>query len=64
MECADFTWTVHSTDFVPVDSEVGLIILPDAIHIMHKSVTPDAMELSVEDEDIGPESENEPEEEI
>ncbi len=64
VECADFTWTVHSTDYVPVGQNVGLIILPDAIHIMNKSITPDAMELSVEDEDIDPEEEAEPVEEI
>lgn len=63
VECGDFTWTVHSTDFVPVGQAVGLIILPDAIHIMNKSVTSDAMELIASDEDIGPEEEKEPKEE-
>lgn len=62
--CGDFTWTVHSTDLVPVGQEVGLIILSDAIHIMNKSVTSDAMELIAKDEDIGPEAEKESEEEV
>jgi len=33
-------WLVHSTDLAPEDSEVGLRITPDDIHIMKKSVSP------------------------
>ncbi|MBQ2661789.1 MAG: ABC transporter ATP-binding protein [Clostridia bacterium] len=37
VDCGDFVWTVHSTDYVEQGKRVGLSILPDAIHIMHKS---------------------------
>lgn len=36
VECNGFNWKVHSTDLAPLNSEVGLIIEPDEIHIMHK----------------------------
>jgi len=36
VECNGFNWKVHSTDLAPLNSEVGLIIGPDEIHIMHK----------------------------
>lgn len=32
----NFSFMVHSTDLAQIDSEVGLAILPDAIHIMKK----------------------------
>jgi spermidine/putrescine transport system ATP-binding protein len=34
----DYTWMVHSTILAPVDSKVGLSILPNDIHIMKKKV--------------------------
>lgn len=37
IDCGDYTWTVHTTDYAPAGARVGLIILPDAIHVMHKS---------------------------
>ena len=46
----DVEWMVHSTDFVAVGTEVSLEILPDAIHIMHQSLTHDAQEAPTEDE--------------
>lgn len=50
VETGDYTWTVHSTDYVAQDTEISLEILPDAIHIMHKSTKPDQQELLTEDE--------------
>ena len=32
-----FKWTIQTTDYVAPDSEVGLYIEPDAIHIMERS---------------------------
>ena len=58
VECADVTLTVHSTDYVEPGKEVGVVILPDAIHIMHKSDAPDAAELKSADADDIP-AENE-----
>ena len=49
VECGDVTLTVHSTDYVEPGCEVGVVILPDAIHIMHKSDAPDAAELVPEE---------------
>ena len=37
VETNNFKWLVHSTDFVPVDSRVGLTLTPDDIHIMKPS---------------------------
>lgn len=50
VDTGDFTWLVHSTDHVAEGSEVSLVILPDAIHIMHKSLTHDAQEAPTEEE--------------
>ena len=50
IETGSFTWTVHSTDYVAPDTEIGLEIVPDAIHIMHKSLKHDEQELLTEDE--------------
>ncbi len=50
VDTGDFVWTVHSTDYADVGSEVSLTILPDAIHVMHKSLTHDAQEAPTEDE--------------
>ena len=33
----DFKWMIQSTDYVAPDSEIGVYIEPDAIHIMKKS---------------------------
>lgn len=44
--CADKTWLVHSTDFVETGEQVGIQILPDAIHVMKAQeaiVEPDAL---------------------
>ena len=32
-----FKWLIQTTDFVPVDSRIGIKLDPDAIHVMHKS---------------------------
>ena len=32
-----FMWMIQTTDFVAVDSDIGIYIEPDAIHIMKKS---------------------------
>lgn len=37
VDIGGFKWMIQSTDFVPVDSKIGLYIEPDAIHIMKKS---------------------------
>ena len=50
IETGSFTWTVHSTDYVAPDTEISLEIVPDAIHIMHKSIKHDEQELLTEDE--------------
>ena len=50
VETQDFTWTVHSTDHVESGNRVSLSIEPDAIHIMHKSLSPDELEPPTEDE--------------
>ena len=50
IETGSFTWTVHSTDYVAPDTEITLEIVPDAIHIMHKSLKHDEQELLTEDE--------------
>ena len=50
VDTGDFVWTVHSTDYIEPGSRVSLTILPDAIHIMHKSVNPDELEMPTEDE--------------
>ena len=39
VECLGKVWRVHSTDFSPVGSQIGLRITPEDIHIMHKSET-------------------------
>jgi len=50
VDTGDFVWTVHSTDYIAPESKVSLTILPDAIHIMHKSLTPDEQEMPTADE--------------
>ena len=50
VQTGEFTWTVHSTDHVPQGTEVSLEILPDAIHVMNKSLSPDEREPLTEDE--------------
>jgi len=32
----DLRWIIHSTEMAPVDSQIGMYIPPDAIHIMRK----------------------------
>ena len=51
IETDDFEWTVHSTDYVAPGERVSLVILPDAIHVMHKSVRSDELEAV---DDAGP----------
>ncbi len=43
-------WTVHSTDYIAPESRVSMTIVPDAIHIMHKSLNPDEQEAPTADE--------------
>ena len=50
VECGSVTLTIHSTDYVAPGSDVGIIILPDAIHIMHKSVKPEELDFTTADE--------------
>ncbi len=33
----DFKWMIQTTDFVDVDERIGILVEPDAIHIMKKS---------------------------
>lgn len=35
VDCDGRIFKVHSTDFVPVGENVGIEVLPDAIHIMN-----------------------------
>ena len=37
VDIGDFKWMIQTTDFHPEGAEVGLIIEPDAIHVMKKS---------------------------
>ncbi|MBQ9933780.1 MAG: spermidine/putrescine ABC transporter ATP-binding protein, partial [Ruminiclostridium sp.] len=32
-----FKWMIQTTDFVDVDERIGIVLEPDAIHIMKKS---------------------------
>lgn len=50
VECGGITLTVHSTDYVEPGREAGIVILPDAIHIMHKSEGSDTLEHSAPEE--------------
>lgn len=47
VECLGKVWRVHSTDFSPVGSQIGLRITPEDIHIMHKSETVPLGETSI-----------------
>ncbi len=38
VDIKDYKWMIQSTDYQEVDSEIGLLITPDDIHIMKKSV--------------------------
>jgi len=38
VQCRDFLWKIHSTLMEPVNSKVGLRILPNDIHIMKKGI--------------------------
>ena len=40
----------HSTDYVEPGTDVGIVILPDAIHIMHKSLKPEELDFTTADE--------------
>lgn len=59
VDCGDVTLTVHSTDYVAPGSRVGISLEPDAIHIMHKSVSKDELDFTTEDELIEAELEAE-----
>ena len=37
VDIGGFKWMIQTTDFVDVDEHVGLLIVPDAIHVMKKS---------------------------
>ena len=37
VDIGGFKWMIQTTDFVGVDAHIGLVIEPDAIHIMKKS---------------------------
>ena len=52
IECDDVILTVHSTDFAQQGSEVGIDIEPDAIHIMNKSITSDALEAPLDADEL------------
>jgi len=38
VESKEFQWKVHSTIMKPVDTEIGLTVIPDNIHIMKKVI--------------------------
>ena len=67
VECFGKAWRVHSTDFSPVGSEIGLRITPEDIHIMHKSeysgLYGDYSSYSAEYDEIADASEEEDDEE-
>ena len=46
VECGSVTLTIHSTDYVEPGTDVGIVILPDAIHIMHKSLKPEELDFT------------------
>ncbi|HHY81721.1 MAG TPA: ABC transporter ATP-binding protein [Clostridiales bacterium] len=50
IEGAGYIWMVHSTVLAPVDSEVGMNILPNDIHIMKKSTTQASPDPGIKDE--------------
>ena len=50
VDCGEVTFTVHSTDYVEPGTMVGIEIVPDAIHIMHKSLNPDELDFTTADE--------------
>ena len=50
VECGSVTLTIHSTDYVEPGTDVGIVILPDAIHIMHKSLKPEELDFTTADE--------------
>ena len=54
VECLGKTWRVHSTDFSPVGSEIGLRITPEDIHIMHRS--PESSQTASDSEEGGEEN--------
>ena len=57
--------TVHSTDYVEIGSMVGIQIVPDAIHIMHKSLTEASQEFIPDQGDCeGDDPSDDPEESI
>ena len=37
VDVGGFKWMVQTTDFVDVDEHIGIVLEPDAIHIMKKS---------------------------
>ncbi|MDO4492655.1 MAG: ABC transporter ATP-binding protein [Clostridia bacterium] len=37
LDCNGYEWTIHTTDKVDIGETVGIVIPPDAIHVMHKS---------------------------
>ncbi len=72
VDVGGFKWMIQTTDYVENGSEIGLVIEPDAIHIMKRSeysglygdysldVDPDAIDMSeLESEDEAEESESE-----
>ena len=74
VDIGGFKWMIQTTDYCAPDSEIGLFIEPDAIHIMEKSEYSDMYgdyssyseefdELSDAGEDDEEENESEAEEE-
>ena len=49
VQCGDLEWLIHSTDFVPQGTEVGVEIPPDAIHVMHPGPEAEATDGSLQE---------------
>jgi spermidine/putrescine transport system ATP-binding protein len=37
VQSGDYIWTIHSTIMKDVDTEIGMMVIPDNIHIMKRS---------------------------
>lgn len=51
VDCGGENWLVHSTDYVEPNTEVGIEVLPDAIHVMKKAQVSSEKEDDVNEND-------------
>ena len=38
IDSGDFEWKIHSTIMKPVDTEIGMSVIPENIHVMKKVI--------------------------